>query len=95
MNYYDNIAQIYDQTRWLSETVAEKVADVILEMVNANPSTSFLEAGVGTGLNVFPLVKRGYSVTGIDISKNMLTQFRQKFNGIPQNLTLFRMDAST
>jgi ubiquinone/menaquinone biosynthesis C-methylase UbiE len=95
LNYYDNIAPIYDETRWMSEAVAEKVADVMLEVVDANPSTSFLEPGVGTGLNVFPLVNRGYSVTGIDVSSNMLNQFRHKFNGFPKNLTLLRMDAST
>jgi len=94
LNYYENIAQIYDKTRWMSEAVAEKVADVILEVVSANPDTSFFEPGVGTGLNVFPLVKRGYSVTAIDVSKNMLTQFRQKFNAIPKNLALLCMDAS-
>lgn len=94
MNYYDNIAQIYDETRWMTEAVAEKVVDVILEVVDAKPGTSFLEPGVGTGLNVFPLVKRGYSVTGIDVSRNMLAQFRQKFNAIPKNLALLRMDAS-
>ncbi|GAA6615711.1 hypothetical protein NUACC26_015080 [Scytonema sp. NUACC26] len=25
LNYYNNIAQIYDQTRWLTESVAEEV----------------------------------------------------------------------
>lgn len=67
-NYYDNIAQIYDQTRWLTESVAEEVADFILDFTCATPETSFLEPGVGTGLNVLPWVKRGYYVTGIDIS---------------------------
>ena len=95
MNYYDNIAPIYDKTRWMSEDIAEKVADVMLEVVDAKPSTSFLESGVGTGLNVIPLVKRGYSVTGIDVSRNMLNQFRQKINSFPKNLTLLRMDATT
>ncbi|WP_299492618.1 class I SAM-dependent methyltransferase [Acaryochloris sp. IP29b_bin.137] len=93
-NYYDHIASIYDQTRWMTESIAEEVADYILELVDANPHTSFLEPGVGTGLNVFPLVKRGYSVTGIDISREMLDQFSQKLNGIPQNLTLIQADAS-
>ncbi|KAI9130750.1 class I SAM-dependent methyltransferase [Acaryochloris sp. CCMEE 5410] len=93
-NYYDNIASIYDQTRWMSESVAEEVADYILELVNANPDTSFLEPGVGTGLNVLPLVKRGYSVTGIDISQEMLDQFRHKLKGNPENLTLIQADAS-
>jgi SAM-dependent methyltransferase len=65
-NYYDTIADIYDRTRWLTESVAEEVADFIVELVNASPETSFLEPGVGTGLNVLPLVRRGYAVTGID-----------------------------
>ncbi len=93
-NYYDRIAPFYDQTRWMTESIAEDVADVILDFVQATPKTSFLEPGVGTGLNVLPLVKRGYSVTGIDISREMLDQFRQKLSGIPQNLTLIHGDAS-
>lgn len=93
-NYYDNIAQIYDQTRWLTESVAEEVADFILELVDATPETSFLKPGVGTGLNVLPLVRRGYCVTGIDVSQEMLDQFRQKLHKIPQNLKLIHADAS-
>jgi ubiquinone/menaquinone biosynthesis C-methylase UbiE len=93
-NYYDNIAQIYDQTRWMTDSVAEEIADFIVELTSATPRTSFLEAGVGTGLNVLPFVKRGYPVTGIDISKEMLDQFRQKFAQMPANLQLVHGDAS-
>lgn len=93
-NYYDTIADIYDQTRWLTESVAEEVADFIVELVNASPETSFLEPGVGTGLNVLPLVRRGYPVTGIDVSQEMLDQLRQKLLEVPQNLNLIHADAS-
>ena len=93
-NYYDNIAHLYDKTRWLTDTVAEEVIDFILELVQATPETSFLEPGVGTGLNVLPLVKRGYSVTGIDVSQEMLNQFSQKLDKIPHNLKLIHADAS-
>ncbi|MBP5976234.1 class I SAM-dependent methyltransferase [Brasilonema sp. CT11] len=93
-NYYDNIAPIYDQTRWLTQTVAEAVADFIVELVGATPETSFLEPGIGTGLNVLPLIRRGYAVTGIDVSEEMLNQLRQKLNGTPANLKLIRADAS-
>ncbi|MBD2436801.1 class I SAM-dependent methyltransferase [Nostoc sp. FACHB-110] len=93
-NYYDNIAQIYDQTRWLTEPIADSIADFILDLTSATPETSFLELGVGTGLNVIPLVRRGYPVTGIDISSEMLEQFRQKFNVVPPQLTLIQGDAS-
>ncbi len=93
-NYYDNIAQIYDQTRWLTESVAEEVADFIIDFTGATLATTFLEPGVGTGLNVLPLVKRGYSVTGIDISQEMLNQFQQKLNYPAPNLNLIHDDAS-
>ncbi|MBD2326347.1 class I SAM-dependent methyltransferase [Alkalinema sp. FACHB-956] len=93
-NYYDTIADIYDQTRWLTESVAEEVADFIVELVNASPETSFLEPGVGTGLNVLPFVRRGYAVTGIDVSEEMLDQFRRKLHDVPQNLSLIHADAS-
>lgn len=93
-NYYDTIADIYDQTRWLTDSVAEEVADFIVDFVNASPETSFLEPGVGTGLNVLPLVRRGYAVTGIDVSQEMLDQFSQKFPQVPQNLSLIHGDAS-
>lgn len=92
--YYDKIAHIYDQTRWLTESVAEEVADFILELVNATPETSFLEPGIGTGLNVIPLIRRGYSVTGIDASQAMLDQLRKKLHQIPPNLNLIHADAS-
>uniref|UniRef100_B8HS45 Methyltransferase type 11 n=1 Tax=Cyanothece sp. (strain PCC 7425 / ATCC 29141) TaxID=395961 RepID=B8HS45_CYAP4 len=92
--YYSKIADIYDQTRWLTETIAENVADFILTLVKATPETTFLEPGVGTGLNVLPLVRSGYSVTGIDVSQAMLNQFRQKLSEIPPNLKLIHGDAS-
>lgn len=92
--YYSKIANVYDQTRWLTELIAEDVADFILNLVNATPETTFLEPGVGTGLNVLPFVKRGYSVTGIDVSQEMLNQFRQKLPEMPPNLNLIHGDAS-
>ena len=94
-NYYNAIASIYDQTRWMSESIAEEIADAIVALVGATPNTTFLEPGVGTGLNVLPLVKRGYAVTGIDISQEMLDQLRQKLQPLPPNLTLVQADAST
>ena len=108
-NYYDHIASIYDQTRWMTDGVAEEIADFIVERVGATADTSFLEPGVGTGLNVMPLVRRGYAVTGMDISQEMLEQFRQKLRdsseragpeqvgfdqAAPKNLTLIQGDAS-
>ncbi|WP_009630667.1 class I SAM-dependent methyltransferase [Synechocystis sp. PCC 7509] len=93
-NYYNKIAESYDRTRWLTAPIAEEVANFIIDLVSATPDTSFLEPGVGTGLNVIPLVKHGYSVTGIDISPEMLDCFRQKLGKVPSNLQLIHADAS-
>lgn len=92
--YYSKIADIYDKTRWLTEPIAEEVADFILDLVKATPETTFLEPGVGTGSNVLPLVRRGYFVTGIDVSQEMLNQFCQKLPEIPPNLKLIHGNAS-
>ena len=93
-NYYDQIASIYDQTRWMTESIAEEVTDFILALVEATPTTSFLEPGVGTGLNILPLVRRGYTVTGVDLSQAMLDQLRRKLRELPPNLRLMQADAS-
>ncbi len=93
-NYYNKIASLYGHTRWLTEGVAEEVTNFIEDLVGAAPNTSFLEPGVGTGLNIIPLVKRGYSVTGIDISQEMLDCFGQKLGIVPSNLQLIHADAS-
>ncbi|WP_190316014.1 hypothetical protein [Pseudanabaena sp. UWO310] len=54
-NYYDRIAQNYDQMLWLTESVTTEIADFMVNLVESNPDTSFLEVGVGTGVNVLPL----------------------------------------
>lgn len=94
-NYYDRIADIYDTTRAMPPEVDEKVTEFILSLVGATPETKFLELGIGTGLNALPIVKRGYSYTGVDISKEMLNQLRGKLEGVPHNLTLIQADASS
>ncbi|MGB2924170.1 MAG: class I SAM-dependent methyltransferase [Limnothrix sp.] len=94
-NYYDHIAKIYDQTRWFDGVLAVEIADFLLALVQATPATTFLEPGIGTGLNVLPLVKQGYAVTGMDISAAMLQQCCRKLGDRPANLTLIQGDAST
>jgi len=94
-NYYNLIAQIYDATRALPPLISEQVTDYILRIVNATPETKFLEPGIGTGLNAIPIVKKGYSYTGVDISKEMMEEICHKLQGIPDNLRLIKTDAAS
>jgi SAM-dependent methyltransferase len=42
------------------------------------PVQSILDMGCGTGNHTIPLTRRGYSVTGLDLSPEMLSHARQK-----------------
>ena len=93
-NYYGNIAHLYDETRPLPLQVSEKICDRILQLAKATPETKFLEPGVGTGRIFLPIIKKGYSYTGIDISEAMMNRLRGKFQEVPENLTLIQGNAA-
>ncbi|MDJ0691051.1 MAG: class I SAM-dependent methyltransferase [Xenococcaceae cyanobacterium MO_188.B32] len=93
-SYYSRIAHLYDATRPLPKYVSEQLGDRILQIVEATPETKFLEPGIGTGRTGFPIIQRGYSYTGIDISQEMMNELRGKFSPIPDNLTLIQGDAA-
>ena len=46
------------------------------------PVQSILDLGCGTGNHAFPLAHRGYRVTGVDLSADMLVHAREKTSGI-------------
>jgi ubiquinone/menaquinone biosynthesis C-methylase UbiE len=84
---FDRVAEIYDETRRLPEWVIARVRDRVLEATGATPETRFLELGIGTGRIALPFIQLGYSYTGVDISRNMLEQLRQKI-GEREKVTL-------
>jgi hypothetical protein len=49
-NYYNEVAQIYDRTRWLTPSIAEEVTDFILNFTCTTSAISILEPGVGNEL---------------------------------------------
>jgi ubiquinone/menaquinone biosynthesis C-methylase UbiE len=93
--YYNQIANIYDATRTMPPEVDEQVTQCLLRLVSATPETKFLEPGIGTGLISLPIIQRGYSYTGVDISKEMMDELRRKLQNLPNNLTLIQADASS
>ncbi len=93
-NYYNRIAHLYDATRPLPESISEQIADRLLQIVAATSETRFLEPGIGTGRTGLPIINRGYSYTGIDISLEMMAELKRKFSSMPENLTLIQGDAA-
>lgn len=60
----------------------------IFEKYCANPPKTILDVGCGTGNHLIPLAKRGYNVSGIDISEEMLAiaRARSKKDGLSVEL---------
>lgn len=72
---FDQIADVYDDTRRAldGETLAG-----IRGMLTKHACKSILEIGVGTGRIAVPLIKSGYDVSGLDVSRRMMEKARAK-----------------
>jgi ubiquinone/menaquinone biosynthesis C-methylase UbiE len=88
---FDRVASIYDATRGLPDGIVERVVDRMIAATHADEHTRFLEAGIGTGRMALPLINRGFSFTGVDISTKMMDRLREKA-GDARNLTLLEAD---
>lgn len=74
--FFDAHAESYDQNGFTSNTAAE--VDFILTLYPISPKSRILDVGCGTGRHAIEFGKRGYQVTGIDLSEKMLEVARSK-----------------
>lgn len=77
--FFDHIAPEYDSEVFTRDTVAE--VDFLIEELKLESGASILDIGCGTGRHDVELAKRGFRVTGVDISSGMLAQARKKAAG--------------
>ena len=73
---FENYAHSYDKESFTQGTIGE--CDFIEEEINFNKSYKILDVGCGTGRHAIELSKRGYDVTGIDLSESQLKRAREK-----------------
>lgn len=73
---FDRIADQFDETRSLPESVMSVVVDAVSKVMS--PGASILDAGVGTGRFALPLQDRGFDVVGADISVKMMEKAAAK-----------------
>jgi len=69
---YDRLASDYDSQEWTHATVAE--VDFLVDELSVPSGGSILDVGCGTGRHAIELARRGFRVTGVDISAGMLAQ---------------------
>lgn len=73
---FENYAEKYDKEVYTLGTIGE--CDFIEREFNFDKSLKILDVGCGTGRHSIELTKRGYHVTGVDLSESQLTRAREK-----------------
>jgi ubiquinone/menaquinone biosynthesis C-methylase UbiE len=68
--------------------------DFLLEELSLQPGSSILDVGCGTGRHSIELAKRGYTVTGLDLSSEMLTRAADAAKSAGVNVNWIRSDAT-
>ena len=74
--FFDAHAPRYDENGFAAHTVAE--VDFFLSLFALPLGATILDMGCGTGRHSVELAKRGYKVTGVDLSSGMLKEARKK-----------------
>lgn len=88
---FENYAVKYDNEVYTQGTLAE--CDFIEKEISYNKSLKILDIGCGTGRHSIELSKRGYNLTGIDLSGSMIEGAKKKADALSLNIDFKTLDA--
>ncbi len=88
---FENYGQKYDAESFTQGTIGE--CNFIEHEIGFNKSSRILDVGCGTGRHSIELSKRGYSVTGIDLSDSLLAKAREKADRQDLKIDFLKYDA--
>jgi len=88
---FDNYGKQYDQEVFTQGTIGE--CDFIESELNFNKNLKILDVGCGTGRHAIELTKRGYQVTGIDLSDAQIARAKEKAHAQGLEIGFFVEDA--
>jgi len=91
--FFDAHAPIYEQNEFTKNTLRE--VDFLLEELQLFPGASILDVGCGTGRHSIELAKRGYALTGIDLSAQMLAQAAEAASAAGVHVEWLHSDAAS
>lgn len=90
---FKNYAGTYDTEIFTKGTIGE--CDFIEKEISYEKTVKILDVGCGTGRHSIALSKRGYSVTGIDLSESQLQRAFQKASAQSLKINFQKRDART
>ncbi|MCK9573598.1 MAG: class I SAM-dependent methyltransferase [Candidatus Omnitrophica bacterium] len=88
---FENYAQKYDKECYVQGTLGE--CDFIEQELSFNKNLRIIDIGCGTGRHTIELFKRGYSVTGIDLSQAQLAGAKKKAKELNLKIDFQQHDA--
>ena len=88
---FDNYAKSYDSEVYVQGTVGE--VDFIEKELGFDKSKNILDIGCGTGRHAIELARRGYKVTGVDLSKAQLERAKEKAKDANLKVDFIQKDA--
>ncbi len=88
---FENYGRSYDNEIFTRGTLGE--CDFIEKEISYNKSLKILDIGCGTGRHAIELGKRGYHVTGVDLSESQLMRAGEKATEAGVDVKFLKMDA--
>ncbi len=88
---FKNFAKNYEKETYTHGTVQE--VDFIEREIEFKKSAKVLDIGCGTGRHAIELARRGYKVTGVDLSEAQLKRARENALSAGVNVDFMRADA--
>lgn len=88
---FENYANKYEKEIFVQGTLGE--CDFIEKEINFDKSLRILDVGCGTGRHTIELTKRGYKVTGVDLSETMINKAREKSEKDNLKIDFLQLDA--
>lgn len=89
---YQALADVYDLL--MEDVDYQQWADYLQMLLNKNqcPGKRLLDLGCGTGSITIPLAQKGYQITAVDLSAEMLEQARRKSADLPLDIDWQQQD---
>ena len=90
--FFDGHAPVYMDNSFTRNTVEE--VEFVLEELRLPPGSHILDVGCGAGRHAVELARRGYQVTGVDISSGMLAEAERAAREAGVEVELIHADAT-